>query len=786
MAATKSRFNSLFARLMIGSCVPLLLFAVVASVACSVLYTWLRAQAGEQRSNQIIVLSYKQQYHLQQAVEAVPFAPPREGAVVKPGYDTHRAEFLEANARAKQLLRPDSEQAQRLQALRDLEARRHDLIEKSLAGKPDAAAQVQAASLQLQEGITAVIDSEETRLADRRKKAAELTVESFWTIGVILGLSVLITVLFVRRFAVSVTRPINSLRAASNQLLAGRYQMVQPTGPNEIEQLMVHFNHLGFSLAEHTNSLQNQQEGYQQYLGATSQLLWRADAHGQMETPLPTWQQHTGMSAEAVRGDGWLDAVHADDRPVVREAWQQAVQARSVFETECRLRATDGTHRCFSCRGVPVTNADGTVREWIGTCTDVTERLEKAQLQQEKEAAEAASRTKTEFLTKMSHELRTPLNAVIGMSKMLRTQRFGPLNAKQADYLKDISQAGEHLLLLINDILDLAKVEAGRLEFQADPCALNAALDAVVSTLRPLAEAKNQTLRVEPGPDGPLATDPARFKQVLYNLLSNAIKFTPEGGAVTVRCQWVEAVDRAAGVAAESDAAPAVRLEVHDTGVGIAAADQSRIWDEFYQLPSSHPQTAGNEGTGLGLALTRHLVQRLGGTIWVVSKPGVGSTFGFVIPRQLPAERLTEEAGAPASERPLVLVVEDHLPTHKLLVDWLTGARLQTASAFDGVSGLALAREARPQLIVLDIKLPQLDGWQVLAQLKNDPEMAALPVVIVTVSEDVSPASCPGAEAFFVKPLNGEEFLRRLRAIRPGLFQHKERSLGLPSAPVSE
>src|SRR5262249_47975268 len=183
-----------------------------------------------------------------------------------------------------------------------------------------------------------------------------------------------------------------------------------------------------------------------------------------------------------------------------------------------------------SWRGVPIVTADGVVREWVGTCTDITEIKQRAALREAKEAAEAASRAKSEFLAKMSHELRTPLNAVIGMSKMLSTQRFGPLNAKQADYLKDITESGEHLLALINDILDLAKVEAGRMEVAPDPFRVAGALRAVVSPLGRLAEAKGLSLTLQEGPDSVLRTDPARFRQILYNLLSNALKYTPARG----------------------------------------------------------------------------------------------------------------------------------------------------------------------------------------------------------------------------------------------------------------
>jgi signal transduction histidine kinase len=237
----------------------------------------------------------------------------------------------------------------------------------------------------------------------------------------------------------------------------------------------------------------------------------------------------------------------------------------------------------------------------------------------------------------MSHELRTPLNAVIGMSKMLSIRRFGPLTDKQADYLHDITQAGEHLLALINDILDLAKVEAGRMETQAERFPLTETIEHLLSTMRPLADAKGVALELQPpASDGPLHTDPGRFRQILYNLLSNAIKFTPDRKSVAIQCQWI---DRpiAEGIATTEPLATAVRIMVRDTGIGIAGEDQAAIWEEFRQVRTSADD--GQRGTGLGLALTRHLVQLLGGVIGVESALGEGSTFWFVIPRTIGPSR---------------------------------------------------------------------------------------------------------------------------------------------------
>jgi signal transduction histidine kinase len=392
---------------------------------------------------------------------------------------------------------------------------------------------------------------------------------------------------------------------------------------------------------------------------------------------------------------------------------------------------------------------------------------ERAALRSAKEAAEATSRAKTEFLAKMSHELRTPLNAVIGMSKMLSAQLFGPLRPKQAEYVRDISEAGEHLLALINDILDLAKVETGRLKIEALPFSLTEAMTGLLSTLRPLAAAKGVSLVCDAGAPGTLNTDTARLRQILYNLLSNAIKFTGSQGTVTLRHRWIaEAGPDAAE--AEEPRAQGVRVEVRDTGIGIPAEYQEAVWEEFRQIK---PAAENQQGTGLGLALTRHLVRLLGGRIWLESEVGKGSTFTFVLPRRLPVPApALEEGPASAGPRPLALLIEDHPPTHKLLADWLSEAGLSIASAFDGIAGLDKARALTPRLIVLDIHLPGQDGWQVLDELKGKPETAAIPVVVVSVSGDGAPRPHLDVREFFVKPLDRDMFLGRLHELFPDLF----------------
>ncbi len=223
-------------------------------------------------------------------------------------------------------------------------------------------------------------------------------VRNSWTIGIGLIAIVAVTILTTWRVAESVTRPVDHLRQAARQLLTGSFRMLPPEGPNEIAQLIVDFNHLGLSLTERNLSLREQEEGYRQYLVATSHLMWRTDADGRVDNDMASWRAFTGQTVEQVRGEGWLDAVHPDDRPRVREQWRHCVGTRTLFDVEYRLRSASGLYRSFVVRAVPVIAADGAVRQWIGACTDVSERAEMMSLRDEKEAAEAATRAKSEFL----------------------------------------------------------------------------------------------------------------------------------------------------------------------------------------------------------------------------------------------------------------------------------------------------------------------------------------------------------------------------------------------------
>jgi signal transduction histidine kinase/CheY-like chemotaxis protein len=362
---------------------------------------------------------------------------------------------------------------------------------------------------------------------------------------------------------------------------------------------------------------------------------------------------------------------------------------------------------------------------------------------------EVAGRHKSEFLASMSHELRTPLNAVIGFSDVLLERMFGELNERQEEYVRDIRDSGRHLLELINEILDLSKVEAGRMELELGTLSLPGLLEHGLAMVRERAARHGISISLDVAPEvGVVWADELKLKQVVLNLLSNAVKFTPDGGSVDVRA---EIVGNEAHVA------------VRDTGMGIAEAEQERIFEAFQR--GGREARAATEGTGLGLTLSKRIVELHGGRLWMTSELGVGSTFGFAVPVG-PAGEPPEDA-APAGET--VLVVEDDPHSAELVELYLEGAGYRVAHARDGAEGLEMARRLRPRAVLLDILLPRVDGWDLLARLKADPATAACPVVIVSMLDERGKGFALGASEYLVKPVGRDEMLEALaRCVPPG------------------
>ena len=395
-------------------------------------------------------------------------------------------------------------------------------------------------------------------------------------------------------------------------------------------------------------------------------------------------------------------------------------------------------------------------------------RVRGEELVRAKEAAEDANRAKSQFLANMSHELRTPLNAIIGYSEMLQE---ASADAGQEDFvpdLKKIHAAGKHLLGLINDILDLSKIEAGKMTLFLETFDVANLVQEVATTIHPLVQKNMNTLEIQAGEAlGRMHADVTKVRQCLFNLLSNACKFTERG---TIRLRVTR--DTVAG-------GDALRFQVSDSGIGMTPEQMARLFQAFAQADASTTRKYG--GTGLGLALTRHFCQKMGGDVTVSSQLGRGSTFTMQLPAEAP-EPAGSGAGAeipaakpaPASEavvaaapslgdRNTILVVDDDPDVRQLLQRHLSSEGFRVFTAAGGEEGLQLARQMRPRAITLDVMMPGMDGWEVLTALKKDPELAVIPILLCTILDDRSMGFALGASEFVTKPIDRNHLVALLR-----------------------
>jgi len=473
-----------------------------------------------------------------------------------------------------------------------------------------------------------------------------------------------------------------------------------------------------------------------------------------------TSQEFLTMNIKAIRPPEYIPAVlesvnHLQDGEENVGNWKHRLKDGSVIDVEI-------TSYALNFQGRPaevVVAADITQRkraeEEKRSFTEALARSNR-ELELRSREAEHATKLKSKFLATMSHELRTPLNAIVGFSGLLADGTGGQLNEKQNRFVNHIKNGAHHLLQLINDILDLSKIEAGQMEIRCEDFDVKSALSEVLSTIRPLAMTKNIDVRQMSETERTIYADRVRFKQILYNLLSNAVKFTPEGGRVAV--DWRELDD-------------CICVSVTDTGIGIRTEDQELIFEEFRQVEGE----GAHEGTGLGLAITKRLVEQQGGGIWLESEFGKGSRFNFTLPA---GAHLRDESGmsanlevlsrenseaVPLRDAPLILVIDDEGTARELLMSYLEPEGYRTETAASSSEAIEKAKQLQPDAITLDILMPNANGFEILLMLKESPETAHIPIIIVSIVDQQKVGFALGAADYLVKPVDKTLLLKTIR-----------------------
>jgi PAS domain S-box-containing protein len=464
------------------------------------------------------------------------------------------------------------------------------------------------------------------------------------------------------------------------------------------------------------------------------------------------WLSYTGNSMSVELARSWRDRILPEDYAGALAAFTDAVRTQRGYDIEFRIVRADGSLAWIADNGIPRQGDDGIFTGFTCYGWDITERRAAAQaLIAAKEEAERANRAKSEFLSRMSHELRTPMNAILGFGQLLETDTRDPLTAQQHERVQQLLRGGRHLLSLINEVLDLARIEAGTLQIQLQPVHLRSLVDDCLRLVQPVALERHIRLADTPADDpGAVQADATRLRQVMLNLLSNAIKYNHEGGQVEV--SW----RRQGGN---------LRIEVRDDGPGIDPAQQMRLFQAFERLDAGR---SAIEGAGIGLALSKWLVDLMHGEIGVDSQPGQGSTFwvslacSASLPTPPPASTVAPALPAAARQRS-VLYIEDN-PVNQVLMEGMLAHRPHLRLLLAGLPevGLTMALQARPDLVLLDIQLPGIDGFEVLRRLRSQPATRRIPVVAVSANamkSDIEEAMRVGFDAYLTKPLEMQRLL---------------------------
>jgi two-component system CheB/CheR fusion protein len=487
---------------------------------------------------------------------------------------------------------------------------------------------------------------------------------------------------------------------------------------------------------------------------AVPDLVWSSDADGRADYVNQRWTDYTGMTLEDFRSIGWTKLVHPEDKDSLRERWSSARSRDGVFEAEFRCRRADGTYRWLWCRALPLQDGDGRIYKWVGTASDVTERRETEEhLRRTDAALREADKRKDEFLATLAHELRNPLAPIRYAVRLLRP---GTPDSTLLQARDTIDRQATQMARLLDDLLDMSRITRGIIELKRHPLDLRQAVEDSIEVARPLIDGVQHRLTVSlPGQPAWVEADPTRLAQIVGNLLQNAAKYTDPGGAIAVHLDL------------HGDH---VALRVRDSGIGLSPEMRARVFELFTQVHKSITSPRG--GLGIGLAIVRRLVELHGGTIEVHSE-GLGHGTEFVV--RLP------RAAAPAApvdgparvvplfrrERRRVLVVDDNEDAVESLAALLRTAGHSVQIAYDGAAAISLAETARPDVVVLDLGMPRMSGFEVARWLRRQPWGAAIRLVAVTgwgQDEDRRRSREAGFDSHLTKPVDPDELLAEIDA----------------------
>lgn len=531
---------------------------------------------------------------------------------------------------------------------------------------------------------------------------------------------------------------------------------------DELEHLINTINQKCFNFQQAYQNLHKSQQHYQ-YLFNTTLIglgLWKMD--GTLITVNPAYAQMIGRSmAETLKLNYWNDIVVEEN--VANEQTQLQIlkvgECYGPFEKEFRHKDGYYVPVKLSAR---IIEKEGESYAWSHVENISGQKWMIMELKQAKKKAEEANIAKSQFLANMSHELRTPMNTIVGYTEMLEEEIKECANPNLQQDIKSIHAAAKHLLGLVDGILDISKIEAGKIHLYSERFDLKTMIQNTITTIQPIIEKKANALQISFDEElGEAYTDLTKVRQILINLLSNASKFTDQG-IITLE------------VRRQKTQGDWITIGVSDEGIGMTNEQQANLFQVFTQADASISRKYG--GTGLGLAITKHFTQMLGGTIHVESEFGKGSHFKVRLPAQMIVEKQTQNgiinyssavkmADSPV-ENSVLLVIDDDETVRDILEAYLSKVGYQVIGAANGAEGIKLAKQMRPDAITLDVMMPGMDGWDVLSQLKADPELAHIPVIMLTMTEEKDIGYSLGAAEYLTKPITRTELIKVLRKYR--------------------